>query len=129
MRISTKRIYEPAAADDGYRVLVDRLWPRGVSKARAELDLWDRDVAPSAELRRQWHADAQGHDPEHFAAFAADYRRELATGPQSRALDSLAALAREHETLTLLYGAKDERVNHAVMLRDALVERLGDASP
>ncbi|MGJ0203930.1 DUF488 domain-containing protein [Leucobacter sp. gxy201] len=124
MDIRIKRVYENAEPGDGYRVMVDRLWPRGIAKEAAHLDLWDKDVAPSPELRRAWHSDVDGHSPEHFAAFAADYRSELADGPGLAALDSLAELARAHSPLTLVYGAKDERVNHAVVLRDALIERL-----
>lgn len=127
MDIRIKRVYEPAEPADGYRVLVDRLWPRGVSKDEARLDLWEKSAAPSAELRRDWHADPRGHDPEHFAAFADHYRAELAEPPASDAVDRLARLTREHDPLTLLYGAKDEHTNHAVVLRDALLERL-DAS-
>lgn len=124
MRITIKRVYEAVAADDGYRVLVDRLWPRGLTKSAAQLDLWDKLVAPSPALRRAWHADPLGHSPEHFQAFAADYRSELAVGEASTALDELAELAREHASLTLLYAAKDEQVNHAMVLRDALLERI-----
>ncbi|WP_449283761.1 DUF488 domain-containing protein [Leucobacter sp.] len=127
MDVRIKRVYEPAEPGDGFRVLVDRLWPRGVSKERAELDLWDKDVAPSPELRKAWHAEPDGHDPEHFAAFAADYRRELAQGDTAEALGRLAGLAREHSPLTLLYGARDHEANHAVVLREALLERLGKA--
>lgn len=126
MEIRIKRIYEPADPADGTRVLVDRLWPRGVSKAEAHLDLWEKDAAPSSELRRAWHADAHGHDPAHFAGFSKDYRAELATGEGAAALHRLAELARSSERLTLLYGARDEEVNHAVVLRDALSEQLRD---
>lgn len=125
MDVRIKRVYEPAEASDGTRVLVDRLWPRGLAKADAHLDLWAKDVAPSAELRRSWHADPEGHDPEHFAAFVEEYRAELAEEPARGALAELARLARESGTLTLLYGAKDERVNHAVVLREALLDLLG----
>ena len=128
-----KRIYEPAAESDGFRVLVDRLWPRGVAKATAHIDLWQKSVAPSPDLRRAWHADIEGHTPEHFQAFSTSYHDELQSGDASQALDELVQLAREHSHITLLYGAKDERVNHAVVLRDALIERSsgpdGDTSP
>lgn len=124
MDVRIKRVYEPAEPDDGFRVLVDRLWPRGVSKERAELDLWDKEVAPSPALRRAWHAAPDAHDPERFAAFAADYRHELARGAAAEALERLAGLASEHSPLTLLYGARDPEANHAVVLRDALLARL-----
>ncbi|HET6924342.1 MAG TPA: DUF488 domain-containing protein [Candidatus Saccharimonadales bacterium] len=108
-----KRIYDPAAADDGYRILVDRLWPRGVSKPEAQLDLWLKEVAPSPELR-QWF----GHDPARFAEFSARYREELAANP---AVAELRQLAEKQSRITLLYGARDPQVNHAAVLRDFLL--------
>ena len=123
MDVRIKRIYEAPDPADGTRVLVDRLWPRGLAKADVALDLWLKQAAPSAELRKAWHADAHGHDREHFEAFAGDYRRELAEEPASAAVDRLVELAREPRRLTLLYGARDERVNHAVVLRGAVLER------
>ncbi|MCB1274258.1 MAG: DUF488 family protein [Leucobacter sp.] len=125
MEIRIKRVYEPAEAADGTRVLVDRLWPRGVSKAAARLDRWEKEVAPSAELRTSWHADPEAHDPAHFRAFARAYRAELEAGPAHEALVDLAGLARDSSTLTLLYAVKDERLSHAPILRDALLELLG----
>lgn len=115
MAFVIKRVYEPAAAGDGFRVLVDRLWPRGVSKGRAELDLWDKDVAPSPELRTEWHhaADRVG-DFEHFAA---RYRAEL---DENAAAEALLALGREHDRVTLLFGARDEQANHAEVLLEWL---------
>lgn len=114
-RVRLKRVYEPAGPDDGRRVLVDRLWPRGLPKTAAAADEWLRDVAPSPELRR-WF----GHDPERFGAFAERYRAELAGSP------ALAALldAARRGPLTLLYAARDERVNHARVLAAVLEERL-----
>lgn len=126
--VAIKRVYEPAAPEDGLRVLVDRLWPRGVSKAEARLDEWAKDVAPSPELRKAWHADPEGHEPEHFRVFSEEYRAELADGAGSTALDRLVELARSAPRVTLLYGAKDEHVNHAVVLRDALQARLAARS-
>lgn len=123
MDIRVKRVYDSPTAADGFRVLVDRLWPRGLSKEHAAVDLWDKDVAPSPALRREWHADPHAHSPERFAAFAADYRAELSADPASAALDALIALAHQHEPLTLVYGAKDEHANHAVVLLQALLER------
>lgn len=99
-----KRIYEPKAAADGTRVLVDRLWPRGVRKEDAAVDWWAKEIAPSNELRR-WF----GHDPERFADFARQYRAELA---DNDAVERLTRLA-EHESVTLLYAARDEVHNHA----------------
>lgn len=123
MDVKIKRVYDPPAESDGFRVLVDRLWPRGLSKEHAAVDLWDKDVAPSPDLRREWHADPHAHSPERFAAFANDYRSELAAGVTSAALDALVTLAQEHQPLTLVYGAKDEHSNHALVLLEALIER------
>ena len=111
MNISLKRAYEPAAKSDGVRILVDRLWPRGVTKARAEIDRWLKEVAPSTELR-QWFA----HDPERWAAFQEKYRAELKDNP---AWVELKALAREGH-VTLVYAARDERHNDAVVLKQLL---------
>jgi uncharacterized protein YeaO (DUF488 family) len=104
----TQRIYEPATPADGYRVLVDRIWPRGVSKERAHLDLWLKDVAPSSELR-EWFA----HRSERFNEFESRYESELETNP---AVERLRKLGGEHPVVTLLFGAKDEARNQAVVL-------------
>jgi uncharacterized protein YeaO (DUF488 family) len=112
MAVQLKRVYDDAEETDGFRVLVDRLWPRGVTKERASVDLWLKDVAPSTELRKEWH-----HNPDRSGDFAARYRAELEDNP---AVEELARLTREHPTLTLLYGAKDPVVNHARVLLDVL---------
>jgi len=109
-----KRAYEAAELADGARILVDRLWPRGVSKAEAALEDWMKDIAPSAELRR-WF----GHDPARWAEFQRRYRAELRQ--HGDALDRLRALARTR-TVTLVYGAHDEAHNNAVVLKDVLQE-------
>jgi uncharacterized protein YeaO (DUF488 family) len=116
--VQIKRAYEEPAGRDGFRVLVDRLWPRGVKKERLRLDLWVKDLAPSPELRR-WF----GHEPERFREFVARYHAELRADP-ARAL--LADLARRaaHGTVTLVYGARDERHNGAVVLRDVIEDAL-----
>jgi uncharacterized protein YeaO (DUF488 family) len=106
--IATKRIYEPPAVDDGARVLVDRLWPRSISKERAALTLWLKEAAPSTALRR-WF----GHDPGRWAAFQEGYRAEL--DANAAVLEPLRQLARTGK-LTLLYGAHDQIHNHAVVL-------------
>ncbi len=103
-----KRVYEPAEATDGKRILVDRLWPRGLSKERAKVDEWLREVSPSAELRK-WF----GHDPAKWDEFRRRYAAEL-KGKED-VLDGLRAVARKG-TVTLLYGAKDEEHNQAVAL-------------
>ena len=109
-----KRVYELAAKDDGLRVLVDRLWPRGIAKAKAHIDLWLKDVAPSDKLRRQFH----GH-PEAWDDFVAAYRRELEQEPAHAALVELQGLVRK-EPVTLLYAARDETHNNAVALQRLL---------
>ena len=109
-----KRAYAPAEESDGYRILVDRLWPRGISKEKAQIDLWLKSVAPSNELRK-WF----GHDPEKFPKFEQRYRAELAG---SGALDELRAVLREHPDATLLFAAHDEEHNNAVVLKELLAE-------
>jgi uncharacterized protein YeaO (DUF488 family) len=112
VNIRLKRAYEPASASDGYRVLVDRLWPRGVSKKRAKLDEWEKELPPSTELR-EWF----GHQPSRFAEFRRRYISEL--GSHRAQLTELRRHAREG-TLTLVYSAKDEQHNDAVVLADVL---------
>jgi uncharacterized protein YeaO (DUF488 family) len=109
-----KRIYEPAAADDGYRVLVDRLWPRGVSKEKAHLDVWLKEIAPSDTLRHRFHDHA-----ESWAEFVEAYRHELKQEPAKTAAVDLRERAK-HEPVTLLYAARDESHNNAVALKDWL---------
>ena len=115
MAVGIKRVYEEASADDGYRVLVDRVWPRGLSKQDAHCDEWLPGVGPSSELRR-WF----GHDEARFDEFAERYRSELAEGDEHEALGALRRIVREHPVVTLVYGARDERHNQAVVLRDML---------
>jgi uncharacterized protein YeaO (DUF488 family) len=112
MAFEVKRIYEPASPEDGYRALVDRLWPRGVSKGRAQLDEWAKDIAPTAELR-EWF----DHQPARFNEFSVRYRAELEPNPE---VTRLLALGAAHDRVTLLFGAHDPLVNHAVVLRDYL---------
>ncbi|SFQ10597.1 Uncharacterized conserved protein YeaO, DUF488 family [Geopseudomonas sagittaria] len=114
--IVCKRVYQPAAPDDGYRVLVDRLWPRGCSKASLPLDEWLRELAPSDGVRQ-----AFAHEPERFAAFRAAYRAELAAVPAF--WQPLLERARRG-TLTLLYAAHDEQFNNARVLAEFLDEQL-----
>ena len=112
MTFRTKRIYDDADPDDGFRVLVDRLWPRGVSRERAALDLWLRDVAPTPELRTWFD-----HRADRFAEFTTRYLSELGTNP---AVEELRTIARTNRTVTLLYGARSPEINHAVALADFL---------
>lgn len=109
-----KRVYEPAGEEDGLRVLVDRLWPRGMSKEEAAVDHWAKEAAPSHELRR-WF----GHDPARWDAFQQRYRDELAAPGAQEELSHLRALARK-SPMTLLYAATDDAMNNAVVLRDYL---------
>lgn len=111
--INVKRIYEPASTDDGFRVLVDRLWPRGVSKEKAKLDLWLKDIAPSTKLR-QWF----GHDPAKWDEFEKRYFAEL--DADSTAIAELRELVDAHDIVTLLFGARDETHNNAVALKKYL---------
>lgn len=117
-RVRLKRAYEPAAAGDGARVLVDRLWPRGVRKEDAALHSWAKDLAPSDVLRR-WF----GHDPSRWDEFRRRYRSELAE--QRDAVAVLRSLARQG-TLTLVYGARDTEHNEAVVLRNVILGRAAD---
>ena len=112
MSIRLKRAYEPPTTSDGYRVLIDRLWPRGVARADARLDEWAKELAPSTELRR-WF----GHDPARFAEFRQRYVEELSA--QEEKLRELRGRAR-NTTLTLVYGARDTEHNDAVVLAELL---------
>ena len=109
-----KRVYEPAGEEDGARVLVDRLWPRGLSKEKAAVDHWAKEAAPSNALRR-WF----GHDPARWEEFQERYREELAAPEAQAELSHLRALARRSR-VTLLYAARDEAMNNAIVLRDCL---------
>lgn len=110
--ISIKRIYEDSSSEDGYRMLVDRLWPRGMSKEKANLDEWNKSVAPSTDLRK-WFA----HRPERFEEFAQHYESELENHQDE--LNKLRDIAKK-QNLTLLYAAKNPEINHAVVLKKVL---------
>ncbi|HXY99540.1 MAG TPA: DUF488 family protein [Stellaceae bacterium] len=110
-RFRLKRVYEPAGPGDGLRVLVDRLWPRGIAKEKARIDLWLKDVAPSAALRRRVHGD-----PARWGEFEAAYGRELEEEPARTSAASLRERAC-HGPVTLLYAARDTRRNNAVALK------------
>lgn len=111
--IKLKRIYEEVDKDDGFRILADRLWPRGVSKEKAELDLWLKDIGPSTELR-QWFA----HDPKKWVGFKKKYRAELKD--KKEYIEEILTAAKKHKVVTLLYGAKDEVHNEAVVIAEVL---------
>lgn len=112
--VRIKRIYDAATRSDGFRVLVDRIWPRGVTKREAALDAWARTLAPSTPLRK-WF----GHDPKRWSGFRERYRAELREqAVELRALQQRAA----HQRVTLLYAAKDRRFNHAAVLEEVIRE-------
>lgn len=113
-KISVKRIYAPSDPGDGTRILVDRLWPRGIAKAKANIDLWLKDISPSDDLRKRFHAK-----PESWDAFRSAYAEELKGEAAQAAAAELGALLQKGP-VTLLYAAKDERQNNAVALREWL---------
>jgi len=113
--LAIKRVYDPPESTDGVRILVDRLWPRGLSKDKAKVDLWLKDIAPSDRLRR-WFA----HDPKKWTKFLRDYFREL--GEKDEAIKLVAEKAAA-EKVTLLYGAKEDEFNNAVALRSYLAAK------
>lgn len=112
MTIQVKRVYEPSQSSDGKRVLIDRLWPRGLTKEKAKVDLWLKDIAPSTELRK-WF----GHDPAKWNEFKKRYHAELKENSEavSKMMDTL-----KNGKVTLVYGAKDEEHNDAVVLKEYL---------
>lgn len=111
--IRLKRVYEEPDKKDGWRVLVDRLWPRGLTKEKAAVDIWMKEIAPSDALRK-WF----GHQPEKWTAFEKKYRAELST--KKDLLQELRKVEKEHGTVTLLFGRKDEKQNQAVIIASAL---------
>lgn len=114
--VRVKRAYDEPAPDDGMRILIDRLWPRGISKERARIDLWLKEVAPSQELRA-WF----GHDPEKFAEFRQRYEAELASGQAYKALTTLRDLARRGP-ITLVFAARDAAHANVRVLQDLLTQ-------
>ena len=112
-RIQTRRVYALAEPGDGCRILVDRMWPRGLRKADADLDYWLKAIAPSTELRKWFN-----HEPARFTEFRRWYQLELDNNPD--AVQQLLELSRQHDSLTLLYAARDCEHNHAVVLADYL---------
>lgn len=114
--IRIKRVYEPVEKKDGFRILVDRLWPRGIKKDALHAEAWIKEAAPSAELRKWFN-----HEPEKWASFSTKYENEL---KKNEAVAELLQYARKHATLTLLYAAKDEMHNQAVVLKRFLEAEL-----
>jgi uncharacterized protein YeaO (DUF488 family) len=111
--IHTKRVYENPAKADGFRILVDRLWPRGLTKEKAGVDLWMKEIAPSDELRKWFH-----HGENNWSEFVKRYKAELAK--KKELLSELKKVEKEHGAVTLLFGSKDEKQNQAVVLADIL---------
>ncbi|GBD34155.1 hypothetical protein HRbin34_00478 [bacterium HR34] len=111
--IKLKRIYNKPERDDGFRILVDRLWPRGVSKQKAKVDLWLKDIAPSDELRK-WF----GHKKERWQEFKKKYKQELKE--KKDLINQIKELEKKHKTITLLFSAKDTKYNNAVVLKEAI---------
>lgn len=117
-RVRVRRVYDEPETDDGIRVLVDRLWPRGMTKEKASLHEWCKDVAPSTDLRK-WY----GHDPAKFAEFADRYRTELNQTDRRHALEHLHELVAEGDCLTLLTGTKDSEISEAAVLATILTSQ------
>ncbi len=115
MTVKLKRIYEDKSNNDGKRILVDRVWPRGVSKEKAGLDEWFKEIGPTKELR-QWF----DHDPDKFEDFSKKYREELQSGEQKASYDKLKAIEKDNKTITLVFSAKDEQHNQAQVLKEML---------
>jgi uncharacterized protein YeaO (DUF488 family) len=115
MPVAVKRVYEPVSRSDGARVLVDRLWPRGLRKTGLAMNAWLRDLAPSDELRKWFHAQ-----PEQWLVFRKRYLKELARPEAEKDLQKLYSLAHKRKRLTLLYASKNEKRNNAVVLKDLL---------
>lgn len=117
--VRLQRAYDDPQTDDGHRVLVDRVWPRGRTKAELRLDAWARDLGPSTGLRK-WF----GHDPARWTEFQTRYRSELAKPERAQALDALATIARTGR-VTIVYGARDRKHNQAQVIAEEIARRLG----
>ncbi|TAH61703.1 MAG: DUF488 family protein [Fermentimonas caenicola] len=117
MMIQVKRIYDSVTEDDGYRVLIDRLWPRGFSKEDAKVDLWMKEIAPSTELRKWFH-----HDPDKWMEFQQRYKDELVN--KKELIDQLLKLEKEKKVITLLFSAKDREKNQAMVLIEVLCDKV-----
>lgn len=111
--LRTKRIYQESSKEDGYRILVDRLWPRGVSKGKANIDYWAKEITPSIDLRKDFN-----HEPDKFEEFKQAYLYELSNNKKSKEFLELINSKLETGNVTLLYAARDESINHAVVLKD-----------
>jgi uncharacterized protein YeaO (DUF488 family) len=112
-KVCLKRAYDPASPDDGYRILVERLWPRGLTKEKAAVDLWLKEIAPSPELRK-WF----GHDPQKWQEFSRRYQAELDGNPE--AVSQLGQILEKEDKVTFVYAARDTQHNSALLLKDYL---------
>jgi uncharacterized protein YeaO (DUF488 family) len=117
--IQVKRIYDNPDGDNSFRILVDRLWPRALSKERTRIDLWQKEIAPSNKLRK-WF----GHDEKKWDEFKRRYFRELDKRSKSDTVDKIIKMAKEHSSITLLYGTKEKKFNNAAALKEYLEERV-----
>jgi uncharacterized protein YeaO (DUF488 family) len=117
--IQIKRAYDPVEESDGYRILIDRLWPRGVSKEQLRHDAWLKEIAPTDELR-EW----LDHEPDKFGEFKRQYKNELDSNDQ---LEKLLSICESHDSVTLIYSAKDQKHNNAVVLKEYLEKLIRDA--
>ncbi|HSN10327.1 MAG TPA: DUF488 domain-containing protein [Hanamia sp.] len=115
-KVNIKRVYEPFEKEDGFRILVDRLWPRGISKEKAKADSWLKEIAPSNELRKWFN-----HEPEKWKDFVIKYKKEL---KNCAAVNELEELVKAHKNITLLFAARDTLHNNAVVLKD-FIEKKG----
>lgn len=116
--VQMRRAYEDASKNDGYRVLIDRLWPRGIKKESLPLDAWFKELAPSTALRKEF-----GHDPKHWKSFQAKYKEELKSPEAKERLSQLVLIAKK-SNVTLVYGARDEEHNDAVVLKEILEKKV-----
>ncbi|MGM0219774.1 DUF488 domain-containing protein [Enterococcus sp. AZ126] len=116
--IQIKRAYEKTNTNDGYRILVDRMWPRGMSKEKEHLDLWLKDIAPSNELRKWFN-----HEPDKFPVFKEKYKTELKSGDAKIAFQTLLKIIKEYPVVTMIYSAKDEVHNNAIVLKE-IIEKM-----
>ncbi|MCI6603982.1 MAG: DUF488 domain-containing protein [Clostridiales bacterium] len=117
--LKCKRIYEPTVETGGFRILIDKLWPRGIKKENAKIDLWAKEVAPSDELRK-WFS----HAPEKYDEFNKRYKQELSSNSTSQKFKDLCRQKMKDHNLTLLYAAKNENCNHAIVLKEWLEEQI-----
>ena len=113
--LQIKRAYSPVETTDGYRILVDRLWPRGLSKDKLKIDWWPKEITPSTEIRKEFH-----HEAGKFADFIKSYHYELDNNPATSDFIAKVKQLMETQNVTLIYGAKDELVNHAIVLKEYL---------